>query len=400
MKPRRGSTKGTPSYTSEEVIPLITNTPTFDNARGPAVRTLRSAWNREGAVQVSCALPRWSEEPLTQRSFRLWPPGHGSGEDLLRNWDVSAVCTKGKKGQHDATIGQDNFSVSKLPEGWEVYVVCDGHGHDAHWPAQRVVTVLPYILQCQACADLLRQGRVEDALRQAFVDAQADLQGESERHGINLAFAGCTVLCMLYDPEAQKVWVAHAGDSRALLISPGEGVIHQSADHKPCVPEERARVVASGGEVRVADGEVHHDAPERVYMVGRNYPALALSRCLGDLVAHTCGVICDPDIVQWDVSKHPRAMLLAATDGIWEFIDSQSASSKIFNALQSGASQQEALQSLVEHAQKLWADEDPAYCDDICALLIPLRKLMPRPRPTREVGCAGNLRRLLPSLFE
>jgi len=61
-------------------------------------------------------------------------------------------------------------------------------------------------------------------------------------------------------------------------------------DHKPELPEEKKRIIESGGRV-----DTYYDyngqpmGPYRVWMKEQNIPGLAMSRSLGDLVAASVG---------------------------------------------------------------------------------------------------------------
>lgn len=57
-------------------------------------------------------------------------------------------------------------------------------------------------------------------------------------------------------------------------------------------------------------------------MKGAAYPGLAMSRSLGDQVAHMVGVWHYPDITTLDITKDDLYLIIAS-DGIWEFISSQ-----------------------------------------------------------------------------
>ena len=60
--------------------------------------------------------------------------------------------------------------------------------------------------------------------------------------------SGCT--CVAVFVSGRKIYVANAGDSRAVMgISVGNTIVahNLSRDHKPDVPEERARILAWGG---------------------------------------------------------------------------------------------------------------------------------------------------------
>ena len=57
-------------------------------------------------------------------------------------------------------------------------------------------------------------------------------------------------------------------------------------------------------------------------MKDKNYPGLAMSRSIGDRVAHVVGVTCIPDVTIYKMNtKVYDYVLLNATDGIWDAID-------------------------------------------------------------------------------
>lgn len=73
-----------------------------------------------------------------------------------------------------------------------------------------------------------------------------------------------------------------------------------SKDHKPDIPEEKERINISGGRVSSyvdidpMTGVKVPVGPARVYLRYEDYPGLAMSRSLGDLVAHSVGVSNEP----------------------------------------------------------------------------------------------------------
>merc|ERR1711879_890860 len=100
--------------------------------------------------------------------------------------------------------------------------VMDGHGPCGHWPSTRAVRTVPFFLQGAGCATMLKQGQIEAALTRCFKKAQADLEYSAKKENVDIQVAGCTAVCCLYQPKRSTVWVATAGDSRAVLLEPGK----------------------------------------------------------------------------------------------------------------------------------------------------------------------------------
>jgi len=82
---------------------------------------------------------------------------------------------------------------------------------------------------------------VEGALREAFIETDAELQGS----GVLDNNSGSTAVVALLTPAS--IWLAWAGDSRAVLVKGGQAVAATS-DHRPAQREdEKARIEQAGG---------------------------------------------------------------------------------------------------------------------------------------------------------
>ena len=113
------------------------------------------------------------------------------------------------------------------------------------------------------------------------------------------------------------------GDSRAVLSRFGQAV-PLSEDHKPNLPQERARIERAGGFV-----EQQHNGPISTFRINGN---LNLSRSIGDL-DYKCNeklapceqiISSTPDIIEY-ARQEGDEFLLLASDGVWDRIDNQEA---------------------------------------------------------------------------
>eukprot|EP00308_Calcidiscus_leptoporus_P016900 CAMPEP_0119398654 /NCGR_PEP_ID=MMETSP1334-20130426/140955_1 /TAXON_ID=127549 /ORGANISM="Calcidiscus leptoporus, Strain RCC1130" /LENGTH=381 /DNA_ID=CAMNT_0007422523 /DNA_START=534 /DNA_END=1679 /DNA_ORIENTATION=- len=126
--------------------------------------------------------------------------------------------------------------------------------------------------------------------------------------------AGCTAVVVLI--RGSKVFVANAGDSRAVLCRAGQAVA-LSFDHKPSLPTELARIEAGGGWV-TAQGRVNGN--------------LNLSRALGDLKYKGDDsrpraeqiISAEPDVDVHTISDGDDFIIIAC-DGIWDCLTNQQA---------------------------------------------------------------------------
>jgi serine/threonine protein phosphatase PrpC len=51
-------------------------------------------------------------------------------------------------------------------------------------------------------------------------------------------------------------------------------------------------------------------------------PGLAMSRSMGDKVAHSVGVTAEPEVLEFTLSLDDKFMVIAS-DGVWEFLSNE-----------------------------------------------------------------------------
>lgn len=325
---------------------------------------LDACWGEVDSWHVHCIVPTGSsEQSFNARRLKVCPSGYERANVALRTNGISIINTKGWK-ESDSILGQDNCSFSHLSQGWEVLCVMDGHGTDGHWPATRAVRTMPFFLKGKSCSQMLEHWEVEAALTHAFGKVEMDLERQARVHNLKLQATGCTALCAVWNSRCSKLWVATAGDSRAILLVPGVGVVAQTTDHKPCVQSERERVEAAGGEIvctTFTDGFVEC----RINVKGTEFPGISMTRSLGDLSVKECGVIAEPEVVEWSLEGRGNALILAASDGVWEFLPTEEVASIVLSELEKGVTYQRALETLLEAARRKWHQHEDSYCDDI-----------------------------------
>ena len=84
-----------------------------------------------------------------------------------------------------------------------------------------------------------------------------------------------------------------------------------------------------------------------------------INRSLGDVVAHTAGVISEPEFTEFDLDPETDKFLVIATDGLWEFITNQETVDYV--VAQGGPSQ--AVDTLVTEAGTRWMAEEQVIDD-------------------------------------
>ncbi|CAN0212149.1 unnamed protein product, partial [Discosporangium mesarthrocarpum] len=156
-----------------------------------------------------------------------------------------------------------------------IFGIFDGHGENGEHVASYTAMEIP-----------LRLGQhmeIEDDPTMALKDVYQDISSSLPEAGIHAVFGGATAVVVL--ARGRKLWVANAGDSRAIVATRGrEGDIVGRAltwDQNPNSPGERERIEAAGGFVSDPEEE---GASSRVWLdATKSMVGLAMARSIGDL---------------------------------------------------------------------------------------------------------------------
>lgn len=282
---------------------------------------------------------------------------------------IGLSCRKGLKPE---IPNQDSAFVLHVEDDFSIYGVFDGHGHDGHWVSDFVKEQLPKLILKD---ERFKTADMESMLRDCFKRVQEMLVTATLLDKVNARHSGTTATVVIHDHRAEKLTVAHAGDSRACMGRRAKGkppiecleATALTQDHKPELEEERARIERAGGRVQF-DGYANH----RVYAKNRGYPALNMSRALGDIVGHAeAGISCEPTIAEVQLSPEDHILLLCS-DGVWEFIEPEKAMQAVCTFPPDRAAL--AAEALASEAWDSWIrEEGGAVVDDITVLVVFLR---------------------------
>ena len=299
-------------------------------APSAALRTRQSASFRERRLSMTKSRASRDDVPANSdgdkafcqaREFGTTPskeppfPSHIVGTFSCHGIEPAAKATDGAVSK----INQDRGSFVHPFAGdatQALFCVFDGHGACG----DVVSHVVMVEMQQRLAAALKKRDDPPAALKKVFVEideALPELVGPTACQN-----SGTTAVVVLL--RGSHCWVAHAGDSRAVVgTAPSEpsssspfsrlAARDLSADHKPDDPKEKARIIASGGYVKPAP---RADLSARVYTdAAMTRVGLAMARSIGDKCVKGCGVIADPTVSEFDLSEDDRFILLAS-DGV------------------------------------------------------------------------------------
>ena len=143
-----------------------------------------------------------------------------------------------------------------------------------------------------------------------------------------------------------------------------------SRDHKPELKEESERILAKGGRIDSFKDYYNNGepiGPQRVWLKHEEMPGLAMSRSMGDGVAHSVGVSADPETLEFTLGVNDRFVVIAS-DGVWEFLSNEDVAQIVLPYFEQNAPEA-AANALVKAAYKKWKQEEEVI-DDITAVII------------------------------
>jgi len=184
----------------------------------------------------------------------------------------------------------------------DYFAVFDGHGGStaSKYSGQQLHEILHSLLQENVLNPEELTNQMPTFLKESFLRCNQGLKPLGcQETGTTAVVAYC---------RGNQLWVANAGDSRAVLCKNGTAV-RVTTDHKPTLESERNRILQLKGYV----------------IFGRVNGVLAVSRALGDFYFHP-HVTCEPEVFgPFDVYDGDYQFLILACDGLWDVVDDSKA---------------------------------------------------------------------------
>ena len=271
-------------------------------------------------------------------------------------------CTKaGCSGPGIVKTNQDAYFVKEnfLKNSEYFYIgVCDGHGEQGHVVSNYVINKLPSYIK-----DLSNE-----TITEAFKKINKEIYASSK---MDSNMSGTTVVSIILTPN--NIICVNLGDSRASLFRYENGLYYcrnLSRDHKPSEPDESKRIVNSGGRVKKCYDEEHKRfiGPDRVWMKNKEEPGLAMTRSLGDKIAHNIGVSDEPEFKTFTYDGTEKFIILAS-DGLWEYVNGDQCINIVKPFYEEGKDSKEAALALTKEAFRKWKRKEVAI-DDITVIVI------------------------------
>ena len=141
-----------------------------------------------------------------------------------------------------------------------------------------------------------------------------------------------------------------------------------SKTHKPTDDEEKKRILENGGEIHpYYDQDGFYEGPDRIYVKGKTYPGLSLSRSIGDLEGKKIGIISKPEIIIKRIEENHKFIIMGS-DGLWDVIKPYDANRMVRPYFNKGDIDG-ACKVLLKKAEAAWKKNNEER-DDITIIII------------------------------
>jgi len=304
---------------------------------------LKSADVGSAIVENGTASAKGADTPITWTTGTCSIAGYEPMNPFKQNQDIFCIL--------------DNFASDPT---YAFFGVFDGHGFAGKEASHYVKDKLPATIEKDKHG---LKTQTEKALSQAFIKTNKALRSSK----VDVTYSGTTAITAFL--QGNRLLVCNSGDSRAVLGTVHEGKVEAfdlSDDHKPDRSDEYERIISCKGRVEpVRDLSDETYGPNRVWLRDENLPGLAMSRSFGDAVAHSVGVIPDPEISVKIMDARDKYMVLAS-DGVYEFMTSKD----VIDVVSQYPTPQAAAEALAREAYSRWEAEGEGVADDTTCVVV------------------------------
>ena len=304
----------------------------------------------------------------TQKGFK-----NKIGKEKENNQDVSLII--------EDVCGIKNYNI---------YCIMDGHGSNGHYVSnyikekiiQNFNNISFYFHKITNNLNMkdypenileLIKNKLKKNNYKKIIDFYTSLDEGLSANEIlfDIHFSGST--CIILFQLGNYLICSNVGDSRGIMIKENNEIIDLSLDQKPENLNEKKRIQKMGGIISQCN-DLYDDGKEggpfRIWVKGCDYPGLAMSRSIGDKIAHDIGVISEPEILDFNLDEKCKCLIIGS-DGVWQYLNNKDVSEIMLPFLNEKKAEQ-ASKEIIRKSSLAWIKND-SNIDDITVSVIFLK---------------------------
>ena len=293
--------------------------------------------------------------------------------EIIKIKNIFSLTKKGFWQPETEKPNQDNFFIFKniTSESNNYFIgVCDGHGKYGKEISSFISINLPLNLKQNFLDNKIKLNKeslstISKIITKTFIQTNLSLNLNSN---IGTSSSGSTCSSIILTPY--RLISINLGDSRCVLGKYNNkwSYVNLTRDHKPKEEDEKKRILEKGGKISKEKDEFGNKTGiARIWKKDEGNIGLALTRSFGDEILSKIGVICEPEVKEFILSKDDKFIIIG-TDGLWEYITSQECV-EIVKEFYLKNDIQGAINYLFKESAKRWITEQDVI-DDITIILI------------------------------
>ena len=229
----------------------------------------------------------------------------------IRIMKIDSCTIEGKSFKQK--YNQENFFMKEkfLNKNEQFLIgICNGHGKHGKLISKYIINTLPELIH-----DISENEIINSYLQ---MNKQI-LKNNNKAFDCSLSGSSCISLII----SLENIISANLGDNKAILARYENGLynyVNLNREHKPTMPDEKKRILEHNGKI----GHIYEksNSPKKVYLKNSDIPGLPLSRSFGDVIAHSVGVISEPEVKNFSYNGSEKFVIMAS-HGFWSLINGE-----------------------------------------------------------------------------
>ena len=178
------------------------------------------------------------------------------------------------------------------------------------------------------------------------------------------------VSCISLIISLEKIISINLGDSKAVLARQENGLynyVNLNRQHKPTEPDEKERILENNGEIR----SLYENNRDKkiIFLKNSDIPGLEISRSFGDIIAHSVGVISEPEVKSFYFNGKEKFVILASNE-YWEIIDAEESVKIVKEFYENDMDAIGALNKIANELLKKCENQQISINDDITIIIV------------------------------
>ena len=280
------------------------------------------------------------------------------------------VCNKNLEGVEG--INQDSFIQLLSINGnkkFHLFGVMDGHGINGHIISKYVSRFISEYIISDKCKKIFKKCKTNEDIYKiltrknySFInklisDCHNSL-ANNNNYECNISGSTCLLIFII---ENNLICV-NVGNSRAILLEKTE-LLQLSIDQTLNDPEEFNRVLSKGGKVK----QINKKNNSKIVLENMNSNDFDISRSIGDKKLKNIGIIYEPVITEYKLSKKSRFIIMG-TQGLWKGLSNEKAAIQVNKSIKLN-NPLDSCRLLVKKAEKI-LKKSFSPIDDITVITI------------------------------